>query len=536
MKPVPAHAAIAMTALAIALLAAAAGCRSGGVASPGVTQGDPPIAISWKPQNDQPQDPQSPITKEIEKQLNVKLNYVYMDRTNEPELLNLRISTGDIPDVMVLQSPQYSAYSHQGVLAAIPEEMIRIFAPTYYKLTKQNGGYDIFDYYKVDGKLYGLPFIQPNDYNFIPVWRDDWLRNVGIDRIPQTLREAEEAFYRFARNDPDRNGKMDTYALSDRGMYAVFGAFGAHAPNPLTWSVKDGAVVASPVLPEMKDALKLLAKWYRDGLIDPSFITGENKGQYYGNAVTFRNGTIGFSVPGVYYHVYPKLDPDDPNDLGSVLYQNFKRVLGDGASYAPGTPLLGPTGKRLIYKWSTQTGAALTMGRDVADNAAKMQKILTIVEKFSADEAFFKLVWFGIEGVSYETDPRTQLPSWLGPYKELPYRGTMALGPNAVGWPTNNFDFYRKYTITPKQMEFVKRYETQREEINAVWAPLPSDGRYKAQLEKKFREWYALFITGQMNVDRDWGAFLDDANRSGLPELTAEANDWYRTYKRESPG
>jgi putative aldouronate transport system substrate-binding protein len=64
-------------------------------------------------------------------------------------------------------------------------------------------------------------------------------------------------------------------------MRAVFGAFGGLPgiieKDPEVWIEKDGKLVNSCVLPEMKDALSLLAKWYADVVIDPEFITSEIK-------------------------------------------------------------------------------------------------------------------------------------------------------------------------------------------------------------------------------------------------------------------
>ena len=47
-----------------------------------------------------------------------------------------------------------------------------------------------------------------NKYHIASVWRDDWLKKVGIDKIPETLDEAETAFYKFRNDDPDGNGPV----------------------------------------------------------------------------------------------------------------------------------------------------------------------------------------------------------------------------------------------------------------------------------------------------------------------------------------
>lgn len=487
-----------------------------------------PIVISVKSQNDAPQDPNSPVTKAIEEQLNIKLDYVYLDREKETELLNLRISSGDIPDVMFLGTSQLATYSEQGVLAELSEEQIKTVAPTYYELITKSGGDNIFEFYKTDGKLYGLPLVSFDDVNFVPIWRDDWLKNVGIDKIPETLAEAEEAFYKFVNDDPDGNGKKDTYALSDRGMDAIFGAFGAHARNNMYWSEVDGGVALSSVLPEMKEPLALLSKWYKDGLIDPEFITGENKGQYWGNTVTFWNGKIGFSAPGTYYHVNPKFDPNNPDDAGSPHYQNFKELQGEAATYAAGLPLIGPTGKQGIKKWSAKGGLGIGIGKDVAADPRKMEKILEIVEKINSDEQLFKLIWFGVEGVTY--DLKDGVPVFKAEYQDFLVRAPLAAGGNGLGFIFDNIDFYSRYLLPPALKDYSEKYARATACCeNVVWSALPSDGEYKALLDTKIQEYYVQFITGQKSLDQ-WDEFIGELNKLGLQEFTAEANEWYKKY------
>lgn len=58
----------------------------------------------------------------------------------------------------------------------------------------------------------------------------------------------------------------------------VYGAFGF---LPDRWTEKDGKLVYGAVQPEIKEALTLLNKRYKDGVIDPEFITGENNGGYW---------------------------------------------------------------------------------------------------------------------------------------------------------------------------------------------------------------------------------------------------------------
>ena len=84
-------------------------------------------------------------------------------------------------------------------------------------------------------------------------------------------------------------------------MNAIFGAYGAipmkefrgTGTQNLFYTMKDGKVEFACVQPEMKEALAKLREWYKEGLIDPEFITGENKSGYWAVSQDFDNSKVG---------------------------------------------------------------------------------------------------------------------------------------------------------------------------------------------------------------------------------------------------
>jgi putative aldouronate transport system substrate-binding protein len=496
--------------------------------------GGKPITINWLPQNDSPVNPDSPVVKELEKALNVKLNFIYLERSKEVELLNIRLASGEIPDVMKLTDDRFRAYIAQGVLADIPESLVKKKAPKLYAMTMKNGGSNIWEFPKENGKLYGLPILNPDGgYQFVPIWRNDWLKNVGINKIPGTLAEAETAFYKFVNDDPDKNGKKDTYALSNTGMSVIFGAFGGvpyfskGGGLGFTWSLVNGKVMATAVMPQMKEALTLLHKWYKDGLIDPEFISEENKGQYWGNSVTFWNGKIGFSCPGMGYHVSKPAFAGDP---GSQNWINWIK-LQPNSSYDFGRPLTGPQGKAGTERWGSFPGTYLVFGRQVASDPKKLEKILEINEKLITDDKINTLAGWGIPNLTYKVQPNG-LKTFIGDLVNNSKAATFGLSNNGIFYMgTNNFERYKKdfpyrYSLMDKVGNYTPGYQ------NAVWAGLPSYPMLKPAIEKKIRESYMLFITGDKKIE-DFDNFVEDLNKSGLDQLTKEANDWYHKYHKK---
>ncbi|NSW89463.1 MAG: hypothetical protein HPY74_02075 [Firmicutes bacterium] len=491
-----------------------------------------PITISIKYQaGSVPVDPNSPVIKLINEKFNVKIEPIHMDRTNETELLNLRIASGDIPDVMSLTSGNLPVFRDQGVLAKIPLEKVKQLMPTFYQVTTKNAGgehvWKIYRYKEGSDDLCALPALEISaKYHMVPIWRDDWLNNVGITKIPETIEEAEEAWYRFVKNDPDQNGKADTFAMSQRGMWAVYGAYGGTPPDVFTfWKKADnGDLQLYAVNPLAKQAVEKLRKYYKDGLIDPEFITGENKGQYYYNSPPFWNGIIGFTVGGQWYHFNPPLFD---GDLGSGNYQNFKQLQGEKATYAEGKPLKGPGGMGIV-KWQLISGYGLGLGKQVANDPKKMEKIMEIYEAYHKDEEVYLLVHGGIKGETYYLDNGLiKYPESLT--KDQEKFGSLGLG--MIGFLSNNFDMRNKFGQRKEVIEYTNRVAnyTSNWENPIVAGALPSSGQYSAPISKKIQEAYQLFITGQKSME-EWDAFVNDLYKSGLDVLTEEANKWYNEY------
>lgn len=505
---------------------ATAGTESTVEASTAV-EAEEPITITVKPQNDGPQNPDSPVTKLIEEKFNVKINYVYLDRVKETELLNLRVASGDIPDVMLLNDVNLPVLRDQGALADIPLAKVKSIMPVYYDITTKNAaGAKVWEMYSQDAdNLYALPSLSVGaKYSLVPIWRDDWLKNVGINKIPETMAEAEDAFYKFVKNDPDKNGKDDTYAFSQRGMWGIFGAYGGF-PYFFFWKNVDNGIAFNAAHPLMKDAVAKLAQYYKDGLIDPEFITGENKGQSYYNSPPFWNGKIGYTIAGTYGNANPPLFE---GDLGSFNYQSFKNIQGEKGTYAEGKPLTGPGGMGL-FKWTLLTGYGVGFGKQVEKDPKKMEKVMSMLEAYNSDDETFLLFYGGIKGETYYLDYgciRGPEELQKNPEKSRAY----AYGPNGMAILCNNFDLQLKYTMRKEQKEYadkVASYTFNWE--NALIGALPSSGQYKATVEKKVEEGYQLFITGKKSMD-EWDSFVADLGSSGLDVLTKEAGDWYNKY------
>ena len=495
------------------------------------------------PENNYPVNPNSALVEwqesYIEERLGfaVEFEFMYFDRINERELLNISLLSGDIPDVFQgYPDPQFRDFIAQGVIRPFDLERLELFAPSYYATLSKYGGKWIWNFGKgPDDQQYGVPGLSYNgQFHYVPIIRDDWLKNVGMDALPITLEEYERAFYAFAYDDPDGNGKADTYGLSNMGMGAIFGAFGGLPPlvrNRINWCLVDGRIDAAITNEDMREALRLLARWFRDGVIDPEWVTGENRGGYWGSSVTFNNGIVGFSMPGMYYHI---AGPE--HGFPNHTYTPFHESQGDGASYTWSTLPVGPGGRSGAPQWGVLEGWYAVYGRRMVDT--KLDKWWRICEMLMSDMRFQDASRNGVPGAQWEYDENdVPQPIAGAPTSESdPDRYA-----NAGGGP-NGIDriSHLAWDSIPIKRGFTgPLYDFARECANTgnglpdlVWGDFPSKRLYFNDVVSISVEAYTNYITGGRDIenDADWYSFVKSVNDAGLLALTRDAQSWYDYY------
>jgi putative aldouronate transport system substrate-binding protein len=238
--------------------------------------------------------PQSdaPIVKAIEEKFNVTLKFFPTGHNDNVEQFNLMVSAGDIPDVWF--SWGGAEFYKQGILKPVNEETIAKNMPYYYNniLLKLDPAKISLSKRKVPEGYYGVPGLtQHGATSFYRIYRQDWLDTVGL-KVPTTLAELDAVLWTFTFNDPDRNGKNDTYGVNPQdGRGILFGdVFGAFGVMPSRWVVQNGKVIWGDITGGYKEALKYIARWYKDGVIYPEFLT-QSEAQHQAPHVDGRAGS-----------------------------------------------------------------------------------------------------------------------------------------------------------------------------------------------------------------------------------------------------
>ncbi len=206
------------------------------------------------------------------------------------------IMSGTYPDILWAKSTDYLNWIKTGVIADITDAFEEYASDELKEYVYADGGMSM-EAVMYNGRMYGLPYIGDAYNNAYVMWiRQDWLDNLGLE-MPKTMDELKQVAYEFTYNDPDQNGKDDTYGLALSGAsptnYAlgnftsIFSAFGAYMGWDFTAYVQyeDGVVDWGGANVEgVKATLQFLQDMYKEGTIAKDFITMDN------NAITEEAG------------------------------------------------------------------------------------------------------------------------------------------------------------------------------------------------------------------------------------------------------
>lgn len=458
-----------------------------------------------------------------ENEYGVDFELLYVESSNAREQVNLMVTGGEIPDVM--QTIDMRAYFEQGILGGWTEEFFREHAPNMSKYIDDTNP-AAWNYAKFDGELmYTIPGFRMYNSVVSPlIWRTDWLENVGME-MPRTLEEFEAVCYAFANDDPDGNGAKDTYALSETGLVAVYGAYGFQRDR---WMEDgNGGVIMGDVVPEAKDALALLAKWYKDGIIDPEFITGENQGGYWAIPHAFLNNRIGLSGIANFYHWVDTSGIDGSTYKGAIAKQ--WEEVGQTGTFAPGYAPVGPDGKFGTKRDSTTT-LRTAFSANLVSDTERFARLLEIIDDMNCSsieksamaargmpgEEHEIVEWSGVQalrlldGIDNDTLNKLGAANWFAFIEEC-----------------GNYE-YQKIAYAQDFYWFDHNMADKNDGYeSAVYGALPSQPMYKSECDKIVKEGYVAIITGDQPVD-----YFDDMVKewyaAGGEILTQEANELYK--------
>ncbi len=379
--------------------------------------------------------------------------------------------------------------------------------------------------YKNLSKYYGETWaiaagMGPGD-PYARIVRKDWLDNLGMD-VPTNMEELREMARAFTEDDPDGNGKDDTWGMTASGfwnMQDIFHSFDCRLNNwggdPIVWDPNPNAYVDNWLKPEAEEALNYIADLYQNGWLDPEIFTNKSS--------TMRekmwSGKYGSVFYGFWWGMTDYVNNTSKNDpdvepafilgLEGNRKENLLHIVGGG----PAWMLLSNTEK-------------------------PKEMINAYVDTFFGNEDANLWGQWGLEGKTYTVDdegrvlrqkdpntndlyPNPGLTSYQHPLwpreKHLAYGGAT---PEAIAETEELRDFY------------FGEIEKAREEGRAYYCPGNLDAfiseTYNAiisDIRKVYNEVRVKVITGEMTAKEGLALYRRQAKALGAQQALDECNE-----------
>lgn len=505
--------------LAVGMLAGCGG-NGGSGAAENFSETDEKLTLTWLGYTTNPgAEEGSAAELLLEEKFNVDIKPMFWEETNFNDKKTMLMAGGEIPDLVYELDPIH-VYNDvdQDFIVEVPYETIEKYAPDYYNYINEYVP-AAWIYSRRDGANWGVPnFNHSHDNNQIAVYRKDWLDKFELD-VPKTLDEMHDALYKFSNEDPDGNGKKDTFGISVQAQHyhlyfsEIFGAYGV---MPFDWTEVDGKIIYGGLLPETKEALKTLATWYSEGIVHPDFITG------VAIKDLFTSGQLGYVSQSGFYDTV-----SDPTALPLVVKENNPKAEIVKAPLPAGKN--GDAGMRAWGRACHVVSFGNTEGYGV-----KVPRMLQMFNEMHTNEEFAAAVRLGKEGTDYKVDPEGTTSStaitYLGKYATSDVRqkdviaGSMS-GPAFFAPIPPTAEVYNKYQ-SKAWSDFAAEFIDPKYNAVSIFMKrdvVPSSVDYLLDLTNKQMAIMNKIISGEVGIDA-YAEFEDAWNNGGGKIMTEEAN------------
>ncbi|MCI8623713.1 MAG: extracellular solute-binding protein [Provencibacterium sp.] len=326
--------------------------------------------------------PGNPVEQFLGEKFNCDLEFMLVPRGTDDYLnkCNLVLASGEYPDLIQFDRPAIvQTYVDENVLIPL-DGLVQEYGQEILAIRPD----DLWINCTYNGQRMVTP-VQSRTACVVPIIRMDWLEKLNL-KVPETLEEYENVIRAFTEDDPDGNGQKDTYGISGPNNPSTewfTQAFAYCGVWPYDWQERDGKLVRGSIMPEMKEALKLINKWYTNGWIDPEFaLYSRDKFEE----------VLGFGTFGSYSYDPQRLDP--AFDIGlKALYEKQPDALF--AAYKPIKDKDGNPGQ--LHHPDNRSGIFFGI-TTACENPARAMKICNYI---GSEEGYVR-VRYGEEGVQYE--------------------------------------------------------------------------------------------------------------------------------------
>lgn len=441
----------------------------------------------------------------LEEQIGVELQWITKNGADFENTLALLIASGDIPDIIggIRDRIAYYQYVEDGLFHPDFEQLLRQHGPNLLAARTDD---QIERNRWSDGNIYVIADNVTGNWSG-QIMHLHWLRALGLD-VPTTIDELTNVVRAFTLDDPDGNGKNDTYGFGGLmggnyirtfGLNMIYPAFGC---DTFAWSVQgNGQLEHGTVQTECLEALRYMRMLYEEGYLDPEFATINDWGKWTEISANQRWGTYYGGIQDVEESQRPELYKLPGTDIDII------------------EPVRGPGGKGMLVHWNPG-GVGLTGIYSKTNDPVTAMKVLN----FIADEDNYARIRNGVEGVHYDIDPALGGVRYRGEWQDHSTRvqagitATYAMPflPHDPPYIQYSKKIARGFEIRERNLPYADFYDA---------VPAVAERGLGATLDDIADAEFARMILATDDIDEMWRAFVQrwmDSDGKVVTELTQQ--------------
>ncbi len=473
------------------------------------------------------------FTKYLEEKTNIHIEWDILPEKSASEKLNLVLASGeDLPDVIMtmgISPAQQMIFGSQGLFRPL-NDLIEQYG------TETNKMFEAMPYVKdtitaPDGNIYAMP--APNEGFHAMFMQKVWIYKPWLDKLGLAMPTTTEEFYNvlqaFKTKDPNGNGKADEipFSGSPTGYLTQVHNFllNSFTYSPMSWLTANNGKIEVPYnKPEWKEGLKYLRRLYADGLMDAQALTQDgNQLKQLGE------------------------NPDVPilGAVSTLHMGEFTQFFGESGrwlEYVAVPPLKGPAGVQVTPydPYGVLNTGAYVITKDAKNPEAAFRLLdfmynteTTLRSSYGEPGSEWEWAKDGEIGINGEQAVWKALKSW-GNVQNVhwslsgPIFNPSTLRLSQVDDPTNPLE-KMLYTETKE------KYDPYKAGLDQIVPPLylsDEDSSEIADLQltlhNRANEMLVRSITGDVDIDKEWDAYvssLNDMNLARYLELYQKAYD-----------
>lgn len=417
-----------------------------------------------------------------------------------------------LPDIIHGTSKNLDDLGRMGGLIPL-EDLIDKYAPNIKKLFEEHpearnqalcsDGHIYF----IPGSLSGIDQEAVTSKGFFI--RTDWLKKLGLE-APKTVDEMYTVLKAFKEKDPNGNGQADEipYFVRQEGVTDLFQLFGAY----YSWhDNKDGTVSYGRVDEEYKNAIRELAKWYKEGLIDK---------EIYSRGTQARQQLLS-------------------QDNGGMTHDWISSTAKMGETYNIGWDvILPPADVNGVVKEVRSRSPFHGLGWGISKDNKHIEQTMKYFDFWMSEEGR-TLNSFGVEGIHYNVvdgkkvftdevlNSADGVPTYMRNQGQVEIGTIGSIDAEYQGMTEagkKGFDLYQNSGVVRAEGIDVSFTEEENEKRASIISNIDT---YVSEMEQKW-------ILGTSNVDADWDTYVKTIKDFGYDELYKIYNTAHKRALKEN--